>query len=423
MRRLLGNRAARIYLAGQVVSLFGDSCLSLAMGIWVKTLTGSNGAAGLAFFSFAAANLFAPAAGLLVDRVRRRPLLITANAVSGGVVLVLLLVHDAGQVWLINLVMFVYGLSYAVLGPAQSALLTVILPEDLLADANAALRTAQESLRLLGPLAGAGLFAAFGAHPVVLITAASFAFPITSLLALRTHEPVPHPASEPWRHQIIAGVRHVGHTVELRQVVIAAALSATVIGFDETVIFAIVGNGLHRPAAFVGILVAIQGVGAILGGPTAAPLIRRIGERRLMGSAMLVLAAGALLQIPPYLGTVAAGVILIGVGFPWMVIGLITLVQRCSPPQLQGRAYSAATTLIVTPQTISIAVGAALIELTGYRPLLATVATISTLAAGYLLTRAHSHRTSARASSAIDEARLRRTADRNVALSIDHRTS
>jgi hypothetical protein len=36
MRRLLGHRDARIYLGGQVVSLFGDSCLWLAMGIWVK---------------------------------------------------------------------------------------------------------------------------------------------------------------------------------------------------------------------------------------------------------------------------------------------------------------------------------------------------------------------------------------------------
>ena len=50
MRPLLAHRDARVYLAGQAFSLFGDSSLWLAMGIWVKTLTHSNAEAGLVFF-------------------------------------------------------------------------------------------------------------------------------------------------------------------------------------------------------------------------------------------------------------------------------------------------------------------------------------------------------------------------------------
>ena len=84
MRRLLAHRDIRIYLAGQVCSLFGDSTLWLAMGIWVKTLTGSNAQAGLVFFFFTAPSLLAPAAGLLADRVRRRPLLIGTNAATAA---------------------------------------------------------------------------------------------------------------------------------------------------------------------------------------------------------------------------------------------------------------------------------------------------------------------------------------------------
>jgi MFS family permease len=386
VRSLLAHRDARVYLSGQMVSLFGDSCLSLAMGIWVKTLTRSNGAAGLVFFFFAAASLFAPAAGLLVDRLRRRSVLIVTNALTAGAVLLLLFVHDAGDVWLVDAVMFGYGLSYTVLGPAQSALLTVMLPSELLADANGALRTAQESLRLVGPLVGAGLFAAVGAHPIAIIDAATFAVPIVSLLALRIVEPPP-PAAERWRAQTVAGIRHVWRTAELRHVVIAAACAATVFGFEETIIFAIAANGVHRPPAFVGVLVAIQGVGAVVGGPTAAPLIRRIGEGRLMGFGLLIFATGALLEIPTFLPSVIAAVILIGVSFPWLVVSLVTLAQRLTPRALQDRVYTAANMLVVTPQTVSIAVGAALIGLTGYRPLLAAIAAVTTLAAGYLLSR------------------------------------
>ena len=80
MRQLLARRDARIYLTGQLFSLFGDSCLWLAMGIWVRTLTGSNAQAGLVhLFLHGSASLLAPALGLLADRVRRRPLLLAAN--------------------------------------------------------------------------------------------------------------------------------------------------------------------------------------------------------------------------------------------------------------------------------------------------------------------------------------------------------
>jgi MFS family permease len=280
VRRLLAHRDVRIYLTGQVFSLFGDSTLWLAMGIWVKTLTGSNAQAGLVFFFFTAPSLLAPGAGLLADRVRRRPLLIAANALTALAVLALLAVNGRGQVWVVDAVMFGYGLSYIVLGPAQSALLTVIVPADLLPDANGALRTAQESLRLIGPLVGAGLFVAVGAHVIAVIDAATLAFPVVSLLLLRVREPDPEPASGRWAAQLSAGARHIWRTVELRHVIAAAAITTTVFGFAETISYAIAGNGLHRPAAFVGILAAVQGAGAVAGGLTAAPLVRRLTGRR-----------------------------------------------------------------------------------------------------------------------------------------------
>jgi MFS family permease len=386
MRRLLAQRDARVYLAGQAFSLFGDSSLWLAMGIWVKTLTHSNAQAGLVFFFFTAPSLLAPASGLLVDRYRRRPVLIAANVLTGLAVLALLAVHGPGQVWLIDAVMVAYGLSYTVLGPAQSALLTVMLPADLLPDANGALNTVQQALRLLGPLAGAGLFVALGAHLIAILDSATFAIAVLSLLLLRVREPAPHLTHERWSRKVMGGVYHIWRTVELRQVVIAAACTTTVFGFIETIAYAIAGQGLHKPAAFVGLLAATQGAGAVAGGLSAATLVRRLREGRLMGVAMLIAATGAILQIPALLPTVLLGELLFGAAIPWLIVSLITLSQCLTPPDLQGRVYAAAETLITTPQTISIALGAGLITLTGYRPLLAAMATIFTLTATYLLT-------------------------------------
>src|SRR5581483_10151307 len=131
-----------------------------------------------------------------------------------------------------------------------------------------------------------------------------------------------------------------------------------VFGFAETVTFAIAGDGLHRPAAFVGIMVAVQGIGALAGGLTAARLIRRHGELRVMALGLLLAAAGFVLELPPILATVLGGEILVGAGLPWLVVALISLAQRLTPADVQGRVFAAAETLITTPQTIAIALGA-----------------------------------------------------------------
>ncbi len=387
MRRLLSHRDARIYLGGQVISLFGDSCLWLAMGIWVKTLTGSSAAAGLTFFFFTAPSLLSPAAGLLVDRVRRRPLLIVTNVLTGSSVLLLFFVHGQGQIWLIYLVMAIYGLSYAVLGSAQSALLTVMVPTELLPDANGALRTVQESMRLVGPLTGAALFVAVGGHVIAAIDAITFAVPVLTLLALRVREPAPVPMASHWRREVVAGIVHVHRSIQLRHVVVACAIATTVFGFAETITYAVAGNGLHQRPAFVGVLIAIQGVGAIIGGLSAAPLVRLIGEPRLVCIALVVAGTSGLLAMPPLLAPVAAALILFGLAIPWLVVALISLTQRLTPADLQGRVFSAVDMLITVPQTVSIALGAGLIAITGYRLLLAVMAVVMLLAAAYLITR------------------------------------
>jgi MFS family permease len=357
------------------------------MGIWVKSLTGSNAAAGLTFFFFTAPTLVAPLSGLLVDRVRRRPLLLVTNTLTAAAVLLLLLVHGSGQVWLIYLVMAVYGLSYSVLGPAQSALLTLMVPQELLADANGTLRTAQEALRLIGPLTGAALFVAVGAHAIAAIDAATFAVAVVALLQMRVSESAPRSRRYRWHRELIAGIRHVFGTLQLRQVVIAGALSTTVFGFAETITYAVAGSGLHQRSAFVGVLVAVQGIGAVIGGSTAAMLVRRLGERRLVGIGLLAAASGAMLEMPPVLTPVLAGFIVFGMAVPWIVVALISLTQRLTPNDLQGRAYSAVDTLITTPQTMSIALGAGLIAVTGYRALLIGMAATMSIAAAYLLSR------------------------------------
>jgi len=244
MRRLLSHRDATVYIAGQSLSVVGDSALWLAMAIWVKILTGSNSAAGLTFFAFVCGFLAAPVSGTIVDRVRRRPLLIAANLSGAALVSALLLVHGRGQVWLIYLVMFGYGATNSLITSAQTALLPALVPGDLLGDANSVLQMASQGLRLITPLLGAGLLAWVGARPVILLDAATFVVAAGTVLALRLREPRPDPAAArrrgSLRVEFSAGIRYITRTPALRRVMIAGLIAVTAFGLFETVPFAVV---------------------------------------------------------------------------------------------------------------------------------------------------------------------------------------
>jgi MFS family permease len=386
-RRLLARSDARRYLAGQSLSLLGDSSMWLAGALWVKTLTGSNGAAGLTFFFFLAPSVVAPVAGLVVDRVRRRTLLVAANLAGAVMLLPLLAVRGRGDVWVIYLVMFLYGTTNLVLGAGQSALLRRMLPVDLLADANGVLRTTQENLRILAPLVGAGLFAAFGGRAVVLLDLATFLAAAAFTASLRMREPRPEPPRSHLVAEVSEGLRFLVRSTVLRRVTAAALVCTAVLGFAESTSWAVISLGLHRAPAFVGITQLCQGCGAIAGGLVAAALVRRYGEVRVAAVGLALFATGQALLAAPLLPVVLAGKVVGGAGLPLVAVALLTLLQRSAPDRLQGRVYSAYEIVTTGPQAASVALGSWLVTVLDYRLVLAVTATCC-LASALLILRA-----------------------------------
>jgi len=387
VRRLLGIRDARVFLLGWGVSMFGDSAMFLVLGIWAKDLTHSNSAAGLVFFVLALPGLFSPLAGLAVDRMRKRPLLIGVNCFMAVAILALLFVHGRGDLWLIYVIAALYGAAGSVLYSARSAFMTVMLPGDLLGDANAVFATIREGLRLLSPLLGAGLYAAFGGGVVAIADAATFAVVAVAVTFVRTPEPQPVREAHHLLTELAAGVRHVFATLPLKQIMLTTGVCLLVVGFAETLIFAVVDSGLHRQPSFLGVLESLQGLGAIVGGVTAAAALRRFGDVRLVGIGMALFAAGDATFATHSLALVALGFAVAGFGLAWLIVGYATSIQVRTPQRLQGRVASTGDTIVRVPQTVSIALGAGLVTVIDYRVLVAIMAAVLIGCAAYLLTR------------------------------------
>lgn len=384
MRDLFSDRDTRLLLVGQSLSLFGDRAMYLVLGVWVKELTGSNAKAGLVFFVLAIPGLIAPVFGLVVDRVRKRPVMIATDLAIAAVLASLLLVHDPGDVWIIYVVTFLYGASGFLFTSAQSALLTQMLPEERLGDANAVLQTASEGSRLIAPLIGAGLYAAVGGPAVATLDASTFLVSAACLSGLRMREIRPTAPEHDILRQLIAGIAHIAHRPGLRRIVFTVAATLLVVGFAETAIFAVLQNGIHRPPAFLGVLSAAQGVGAIAGAVAAPRLLRRAGDARTVALGIVVFGAGDAFFLVPAVAPVMVGIAIAGAGLSFAVVGFGTAIQLRTPGELQGRVFSAADTIVGTPQTVSIALGAAIVAIVDYRISIAAMAVVCALCGGYL---------------------------------------
>jgi MFS family permease len=386
MRALLQRREMRLLFAGQTLSMFGDWAMIIVLGIWAKVLTGSNAQAGLVFFAFALAGLVAPLGGLVVDRVRKRPLMIATHIALAAVICSLLFVHDSGDMWLLYTVTVLYGLGGDIFGAARTSMLKAMVPDELLGDANGALQSIREGLRIVAPLAGAGIFAAFGGRAVALVDAATFLASAATLVALRFTEPPRAAKEQHFLREVSMGFTHIARTRLLRQLTIGVAAAMLVVGFAETLLFAM-ASALDRSPSFIGVMGTCQGVGAIAGGIVSARLMRKLGELRLAGVGLLLFGVGDALWLVPRLSVVLPAMAIAGLGIVWAIVALGTAYQRYSPGELQGRVSAAANMLFSVPQTLSIAAGAALITLVDYRVEIVTMGIVFLFASGYLLTR------------------------------------
>lgn len=361
-----------LYLCAVLVSGFGTTAMWLVSGIWVKSLTGSDSLAALTAFALWAPALLGPVLGGLVDRVPRRPLLVVANLAMAALLPLLLWVDRADRVWLLFVVLLVYGTQGAVHEAAEAALAAGALDPERLGTFNGLRMTVNEAVKLVAPLVAAGLFARYGGGPVALLDAATFAMAAGVFSLLRVRE-APAPAAAGGRVRVADGARLLGSVPGLGVLVAAGGFTLFLAGLNGAAVYAVVDRGLGHSPAYAGVLYAVQGAGSVMAGLVAGALLRRVPERGLAAAGLALFAVGVAARAVPNDGValVASGVI--GVGLPWVVIAAMTAVQRGVPAEAVGRAAGTAHTLLFVPNAVALAAGAGLVGVGDVRVLLPVV--------------------------------------------------
>ena len=348
--RPLRHRDARLLFGALAVSLLGDGIWLIASAWQVIELGG--GPVQLSLVA-AATSLgligFVLVAGVVADRVARRPLMLFADLMRAAVVAATAALSIAGtiEIWHLVVAGFAVGAGTAFFIPAYTATLPQLLPEEDILAANG-LEGAVRPLaqQALGPAIGGVIVAAIAPGAALLGAALGYLASVAALALVRASG-FPERGDEEWEEttalaDLREGARYVRATRWLWATLLFAIVAVLfAIGPIEVLTPFAVRDRAGGGASDYGLLLACFGVGAAIG---ALAISSRRMPRRYLTVMLLCWSVGtapvALLGIADALWLMAAALVVVGVGEGIASAIWGTLLQRRVPDALRGRVSS-----------------------------------------------------------------------------------
>ncbi|HEX5712145.1 MAG TPA: MFS transporter [Solirubrobacterales bacterium] len=258
----------RRYFAGQLVSLSGTWMQTVA-AIWVVlTLTDSGVAVGLTTaLQFLPMLLFGAWGGLLADRIPKRRLLITTQALMAIPAVGLFAVTATGVVtpWMVYLAVFAMGSVNAIDNPTRQSFVIEMVGPDRVVNAVSLNSVIVQMARIAGPAAAGILIATVGVVLCFALNALTFVAMIFALWGMDPERLQAPPVAPRERGAIRAALRYVRATPELAVPLALMALVGT-LGFNFQVVLPLLAKfSFDGGAMTYGALTAAMAVGSIAG--------------------------------------------------------------------------------------------------------------------------------------------------------------
>jgi MFS family permease len=359
------NRNFRLLYIGQTISQLGDWFNAVAVFALLLDLTGSATAvAWMMIVQFLPVAVVGPMAGVVVDRVNRRRLMIVTDLLRGCLVLVLLIIRRPDQVWIAYVVMaFIVG-AQGFFEPARTATIPNVTSAEELMPANALSSATWSAMLALGASIGGLVTAVAGRNIAFIVNAASF-FASAFFIARTRYDATPAASARPTGilaftgiTDLIEGVRYVrqrSHVAALMLVKAGWGLAGGVL-----LLLTIFGQRIFPlgggSAAGIGVLYGARGVGAGLGpiamrwilGQQPRRLRRSIGPAYFMVGVFYMALAAA-----PTLWVAALCVLLAHFGGSILWVFSTVLLQIEVPDRFRGRVFATELALVTLMSSAS----------------------------------------------------------------------
>jgi MFS family permease len=343
----LTHRNFRLLWLAALGSTIGTWMQTYAQSVLVFGLTKSNFYLGVdTFLGQLPIILFMLIGGVIADRHDRRRLLTGSQYVQAcaAVTLAVLVFTGVVHIWHIFALSFIAGCGQAFGGPAYQALIPQLVPRKDLANAIALNSTQFNLSRVLGPVAGGVVVTTIGLVWCFSLNAVSFFLVVFALASLHLPAHVPPAKPRALRDELKSGLHYVRDT-RLIYVLTVLVFVATFLANPIAIMLPAFANnvltGVGTPETRLSVLMASQGLGAILGALIVGSrgLVPQMG-RAMLGSMILL---GLLIAAFSFSRVLPLSVVLLfaaGVCSMAMFSMSFSLVQHTVPDELRGRIVS-----------------------------------------------------------------------------------
>ena len=267
--RALKYRNYRLFFTGQSVSLIGMWIQNVAMGWLVYRLTSSATLLGVVGFAESIPILFlTPFAGVLVDRLNRRLILIVTQLLFmiQAFVMSFLIFTDMIRIWHIIMLSVFLGMVNAIDSTArQSFWVEMIEDKEDLGNAIALNSSMYNSARLVGPAFAGIVIAAVGEGICFLLNGISYIAVIIALLAMKLYPKVQEAGKTNFMQGLKEGIKYASGILPIRYTLLLLALISFIANPYLVLMPVVAKEVLGRGSQVLGWLVGCSGLGALIG--------------------------------------------------------------------------------------------------------------------------------------------------------------
>jgi MFS family permease len=338
----------------------------------------------------AAMLVFGLVAGVWVDRLRRRPILIAADLGRAAILVSVPAAAVAGVLSMGQLyaVAALAGILTVFFDVSYQSYLPALVDREQILDGNSKLALSSSIAEIAGPGLTGVLVQLITAPIAILFDAVSFLFSALMVLLIRKPE-LPAVPREP-EHLVaetLAGVRFIFREPSLRALGLRSATLFFFMGFLSSLYMLYAIEILHLRPAILGIVIAMGGVGAMVGSVVAPRIARRFGlgptfvvASLVQGLTTLLIPLAGLVGTPGTLQIFAVACLMVPQLFGDMAfmvynINEITLRQTVAPEHVLGRVNAGMNLLARGILPIGSLIGGILAAALGVRATLALAAT------------------------------------------------
>ncbi len=342
--RPLRRRDFALVWSAALVSNIGSWLQTVAVGVLVTELTGQARWTGLvAAAAFVPVGVLSPVGGAIADRVDRRHLLLatTVGETVFAALLAVLVGTGHASALGVTAVVFAGGCMTALGFPAYQAILPDLVDRDDLLGASS-LSMAQYNMgRVVGPVL-AGVVLVVGSYTwAFTLNAVSYGAVMVALLLVRIKPPVVSDEPPGLRARIAAGARGARGEPGCRTAIMTIGVVALLLSPFIALIPAVTVKLFAGGEGATSLLIGAQGVGAVAGALSVAPLAGRFGRRRVLVADLLVLPfLLAAYAVAPTLAVATVVLVAVGAAYVGVLSGLGTVVQLRAPAALRARVLS-----------------------------------------------------------------------------------